>query len=443
MKLSEDRLSSLNEYGDRNFIIPGEVKGFFKKRKSIVHFILMLIFLTLPWLEINGHQAILLNIPKRQFALFGMIFWAHDGPLIFFVLAILTFSLAFVTSVWGRVWCGWACPQTVFIESVFRRIEIWIEGNYIARRKLASSPMSFEKFRKTTFKWLAYIFISLIISHSFLAYFVGTERLQQIMHQPPLENWSLFVMMLFLTTLIAFDFGWFREQFCIIMCPYGRFQSVLMDSTSMAVLYDDKRTDCIQCNRCVQVCPTGIDIRKGLQLECIACTACIDACDEIMDKVQQPRKLIRYSNLRNTPITLKKYRSLAYLFLIILCVAGLSYSISQKSDFHLEVLRGKDTPYQVIQNADQSESVINHFKLHVKNLKFKNENLEFVLSSENSVKWITPFQKLELTPGNDQYIHFFAQFSSTLLNNGTYRTQIQFKDGQGKLYTKEVTLVGP
>ncbi|MGZ3806167.1 MAG: cytochrome c oxidase accessory protein CcoG, partial [Pseudobdellovibrionaceae bacterium] len=360
MALDPERLTSIDEFGDRTYIIPAEVRGFYHRYRTWVHFILLVIFLALPWTSINGSQTILLDIHARKFAIFGMTFWAHDAPLVFFILATLTLSLAFVTSIWGRVWCGWACPQTVFIDAVFRRIEHWVQGNYIQRRQLKQAPLSFKKVFKNLLTWILFFIVSSLIAHSFAAYFVGAEALIKMLQESPGQNWESFLVVSFFTLVVLFDFGWFREQFCIIMCPYGRIQSVLLDQKSLAVVYDqergeprkgkvetnkkqgDKQGDCVNCNRCVQVCPTGIDIRKGLQMECIACSACVDACDEIMTKIKKPKGLIRYDTLDHSKISLTKPRSLIYMALILISLIGLTYNISTREKAQVFILRAKE-----------------------------------------------------------------------------------------------------
>ncbi|MCB0363621.1 MAG: cytochrome c oxidase accessory protein CcoG, partial [Bdellovibrionales bacterium] len=362
----EDRLASLTSDGRRSYIYPAEVRGFFQRYRQIVQALLMVIFLVLPWISINGQQALLFNIPQRHFSIFGLTFMAHDTPLFFFVLALLTLGLAFVTSLWGRVWCGWTCPQTVFIESIFRRIERWIEGQHLAQRKLNEQPLNFTKLWKKSLKWFIFALASLVIAHSFLAYFVGTNELFHMVRQPPTENWTSFLIMSFISLLILFDFGWFREQFCIIACPYGRFQSVLMDQHTINICYDEKRGeprkglelgsnqspgDCVNCYRCVQVCPTGVDIRRGVQLECIACTACIDACDEIMTKVKKPKGLIRYTSesaLAGVPHKMFRFRNFVYLFLILIVASGLVFATARRNPIQITLLRAKDIPYRVV-----------------------------------------------------------------------------------------------
>ncbi|WP_413578618.1 cytochrome c oxidase accessory protein CcoG [Bdellovibrio sp. HCB290] len=381
MTLDPNLLTSVDEHGDRIAIIPAEVKGFYKRHRTWVHAVLLVVFLLLPWTTIRGVQTILINIPDREFSFFGILFHAHDTPLLFFILGTIVLGLAFVTSVWGRVWCGWACPQTVFIEAVFRRIEKWTEGGYIERRKLRAEPWTFTKIRKTGSKWILFVLVSSLIAHSFIAYFAGAKNLLLMMEQPPSENWSYFLLVSIVTALVLFDFAWFREQFCVIMCPYGRFQSLLIDNKSLAVIYDTKRGeprrgqvpagkeqgDCIACNRCVNACPTGIDIRNGLQMECIACTACVDACDEIMEKVNKPKGLIRYDTLDFSKIKLTRPRPMVYMAVLLMLISGLTYAITNRDAFHWTLLRGQGLPYSYIQVDDRKDIIQNQYKIHIQN----------------------------------------------------------------------------
>jgi len=296
LELPTHRIATTDEQGSRIYLYLADVSGKFRTWRSRFNIFLIFLFLLLPWMNVNQHQAMLLDIPRRRFAVFGVTFLAHDAPMLLFVFGGAAMMLALITAIWGRVWCGWACPQTVFVDGVFRKIERWLEGDAVARRKLDQSPMSLDKLIKKASKWFCFTILALLISHSFLAYFVGTEKLALMIRSSPTDNPINFILMVGVTAIILFDFGWFREQFCTIVCPYGRFQSVLMDEDSQVVAYDlkrgeprkgtnlpqDKAGDCVNCYRCVQVCPTGIDIRRGVQLECIACTACMDACDEVI-----------------------------------------------------------------------------------------------------------------------------------------------------------------
>ena len=431
MEIPKDRLATTDEFGDRVYIYPAEVKGFWRRYRNWTQFVLMIIFLGLPWIKIGGEQALLLSIPERRFAFFGLILYAHDGPMIFFLLAISAFGLAFVTAVWGRVWCGWACPQTVFIDGVFRRIETFIEGTHLKRRQLDAGPLTLSKIFKKTTKWTLFFIASTIIAHSFTAYFIGSERLAKMSINSPSENWVDFVIVFSITFLILFDFAWFREQFCMIMCPYGRFQSVLMDEQSLAVMYNEKRGeprrgsdasktkgssgDCVACNRCVMVCPTGIDIRRGIQMECINCTACIDACDEIMEKVNKPKGLIRYSSIAKNEV--KKlnqlnFRRAFYLLIIGLASLGLVLKLATRSPLRAEVLRLTGAPYRLLDGADTG-MVFNQFKLHLQNQTSFPMKVHFEIITETPnipIYMIEQNHEMTLNPGELSYHFIFVKF---------------------------------
>ncbi|MBY0384776.1 cytochrome c oxidase accessory protein CcoG, partial [bacterium] len=419
-----ERLQSLDEEGHRAEFFVAEVTGFWRRHRDWTQFFLIAFFLILPWTTLNGQQTLLLHLARREFVFFGMTFFSHDAPLIFFILATLTIGLAFVTSVWGRVWCGWACPQTVFIDTIYRRIEKWIEGNHLERRKLAKQDLSFKKLCKKFIKWFLFFVVSALIAHSFLAYFVGARDLLEMMGSSPFENWDYFLLVFAMTGLVLFDFGWFREQFCIIMCPYGRFQSVLLDETSMTVYYDDKRGeprkgtpdtnqkqgDCVSCNRCVQVCPTRIDIRNGLQMECIACTACIDACDEIMRKVNKPEGLIRYAAQDGSRPRFWKPRTLVYLSLITILIGALIWNIVERKNIDVTLLRANESPYTFTKDQQGRDVVLNHFRLHLKNQNAKTMNYKVSLQSADWIQMTLAKNLIILLPHDSQEIHVFLQF---------------------------------
>ena len=465
--LPDERPATMDETGKRLFVFPAQVKGFWRSIRNYVEIFLVVLFLVLPWINIGGHQALLLDIGGRQFSIFGLTFWAHDGPLVFFVLALLCLGLAFITAVWGRVWCGWACPQTVFIDGVFRRLEYWIIGSHIQQKNLAKAPWDIKKFFKLSVLWTLFTVASLIIAHSFLAYFIGADRLVDMTLRNPYDNWTIFIIMFFLTAVIVFDFGWFREQFCLIVCPYGRFQSVLMDDDSITVSYDplrgeprrgevpkgEQQGDCISCYKCVVVCPTGIDIREGMQMECIACTACIDACDEVMDKIDKPHGLIRYAsgkNIKGIVTSWFKPRVVVYSLLLIAVTAGLITAVSSREDIDVTVLRGKDSPYKILKNEGSGHNIIlNHFKLHMKNQTFDPVSLEMVVPKVwkvQNVELVTQMPTISLEPGKDVTIHVFIKFPQELTGSlGTKTIKLDFinLDGSKIDFQEEVKLVGP
>lgn len=422
---------------------------------------MILFFLALPWIRVGNNPAILLDISQRRFTILGITFWAHDAPILLFIFVGAALALGFITAVWGRIWCGWACPQTVFIEGVFRRIERWIEGDSLARKKLDQEKINPDKLLKKIFKWALFILVSLVITHSFLAYFVGSEKLFQMIQASPLENPSSFLLMAATTLAILFNFGWFREQFCTIACPYGRFQSVLLDNHSLVIAYDSARGeprgkhgegkgDCIDCFRCVDVCPTGIDIRRGLQMECIACTACIDACDSVMEKTGRPKGLIRYDSLAGLQMRVSKkinIRTLTYLFLLSLIIVGFSLTLYFRKDLDVSFVRSKEAPYQQLTVGTDSIVILNHYKVHLENKSFENINLNFLLDShyENlGIELVTPLRPLPLSAGKNVQADLFVKFPKSLLKNGQAKIKINITGSGDKIIrTEELTLVGP
>lgn len=464
-ELPKDRLSTTDAKGHRIYIYPSDVRGIWKKRRFEISIGLIAVFLGLPWFRIGGHQALLLDIPHRRFAILGLTFWAHDTPMLFFVVGGAVVTIAFVTAIWGRVWCGWACPQTVFVDQVFRRVERWIEGDSVQRKKLDQDPLSLNKVFKKSAKWFIFTLLALVLSHSFLAYFVGTEALGDMMAHSPSQNPSAFFIALGVAAAILFDFGWFREQFCTIVCPYGRFQSVLMDSQSMVVAYDVKRGeprkgskttgslgDCVNCYRCVQVCPTGIDIRRGVQLECIACTACIDACDDVMSRLKKPLGLIRYGSLAltegqtETPIPgWKRPRAWIYLGLLLGCVVGLTLTIQNRAEIELTLIRAAEAPYQEIPSADGQSRILNHFKIDLRNQTFNEQEISFSVNSDlqkQGVILVVSNHKNKLGAGEPERADLFIQFPKSFLKMGHASLPIQLQTHSISM-TKEVSLVGP
>ncbi len=362
-ELPKDRLATTDESGARVHLYPAEVSGRHQRRRLGVQWLLIGIFLSLPWWRLNGRQAFLIDLGERKFHLFGLVLWAHDTPLL--LLALLSFIaiIAGITVLWGRAWCGWACPQTVFIERWFRAIERKIEGDHVARKRLDEGPHDATWLQKKTFKWTLFVLSAAVIAHSVLALFVGAENVLRFMGTSPLEHPGPFLFAALVTGILLFDFGWFREQFCIIACPYGRMQSALMDSGSLAIVYDAKRGeprgkataagqppgDCVDCFRCVQACPTGVDIRRGVQLECIACTACADACDDVMTRLGKPAGLIRYgreSEFTETKKSSTKNKKLLLWATTLTITTAASLSLlSQRVPIRNSLLRTHGTPY--------------------------------------------------------------------------------------------------
>ena len=280
-----DVVTTIRDDGSRRFLFPADVSGRFARARRVVAVGLIAVYFLLPWIPVGGYPAVFLDVAHRRFHLFGLTLAAQDLWLLFFLISGLGFGLFFLTALLGRIWCGWACPHTVFLDQVYRRVERWIEGDAVRRRQLAAAPWSVGKLARRAAKHAAYVILSTAIAHLFLAYFVSIPALWAMMRQAPMQHGSLFGFIALATGVVYFNFAWFREQLCVVICPYGRLQSILTDDHTLIIGYDTARGeprgpagahgagDCVACDRCVRVCPTGIDIRQGLQMECIGCAA--------------------------------------------------------------------------------------------------------------------------------------------------------------------------
>ncbi len=386
----EEVLSTLNKDGSRKWVYPTLSKGVWWKRRFVVGYILILLFIAMPLININGHPAILFDIFTWKFSLFGWIFSPTDTELLMvFGLTILV-SVLFVTALFGRVWCGWGCPQTVYLEFVYRPIEALFEGKPSKRKRTDGKKLAGSAIVKKAMKWVAYFLVSFGLAHVFVAYIAGWERLSEFMVRNPADHPSLFGLMAGMTALILFDFGYFREQMCTIACPYARLQSVLIDKDSMIVSYDPGRGeprgkknkledpnlgDCVACNACVRTCPTGIDIRDGLQMECIGCLQCVDACDEIMVKVGKPVGLIRYTSepaLEKKPTKVLRPRVVLYGIMVVILVSIFGILIGGSQALTVKVFRTGGAPFVRVE-----DNVLNSFKLRVENRTGEKKHVTF------------------------------------------------------------------
>jgi cytochrome c oxidase accessory protein FixG len=345
-------------------------KAALREARSIFAWVLLVVMFVGPFIRINGNPLLMFNIPARKFAIFGQMFWPQDLNIFAVIMVIAFIMITLFTAVFGRLWCGWACPQTVLMEMVFRKIEYWIEGDGPKQRALARMPWNAEKIRKKTVKLTIFFALSFIISNWLLMYVIGSDTWIRIVTDNPLNHLKGLTAMIIFTLIFFAIFARFREQACTFICPYGRFQSVMIDENSLVVAYDhvrgenrgkkahgsqmsERRTvglgDCVDCNACVAVCPTGIDIRNGIQMECVNCTHCIDACNAVMDKLSLPSGLVRYASLN----ALKEKRSFRFTsrlagYCAILTILGglLVYLLGTHQNVEVSMLRAQGSIYQ-------------------------------------------------------------------------------------------------
>ena len=367
-----DKVATVDKEGKRIWINPTKPKGKLYTLRNWVTLVYLVIFFSLPFVKVNGHPLFLINILERKFILFGQIFWPQDFFIFGLGMVIFIVFIALFTVVFGRVFCGWACPQTIFMEMVFRKIEYWIEGDGAHQKILNKAPWNREKILKKTSKWAIFWAISFIIANTFLAYVIGVDELYKIISDDVGSHIGGLVAIIVFTTIFFFVFAWLREQVCTTICPYGRMQGVLLDRNSIVVAYDYERGenrakfrknetrtdgDCIDCMQCVKVCPTGIDIRNGTQLECINCTACIDACNHMMTSVGFEPNLIRYAseaNIADKKPTRFTGRMKAYTAVMLLLLGVEVFLLVSRTEVGISVLRTPGQLYQEQPNGQLS-----------------------------------------------------------------------------------------
>ncbi len=444
--------SSLQIDGKRNFVYPADVKGRFTSARNVVFVILIGVYAALPWIQIKGHPAVYLDIAGRKFFLFGATFNAQDIWMTVFLLTGAAFGLVFATALLGRAWCGWACPQTVFLEGVYRRIERIVEGPREKRMRRAAGPWTVDKIWRKAVVHVLWLVASLALAHVFLSYFVSLHQLFDMMRRRPEEHPEAFLVVMALAALFYFNFAWFREQFCVVMCPYGRLQSVLLDPDSLVVGYDTARGEprgkvkdegrgaCVDCNRCVVVCPTAIDIRVGLQMDCIACTQCIDACDEVMDKVHQPRGLIRYDSpngLASKPRRLVRPRVLIYTGLGALGLLVATLSMSHHERFEANVLRVQGAPYVL-----DGDDVRNAYRLHLINKEGLATTFHVLPEPVPGVRFIVPLKDVRLESLASADVPIFATMPRSQFQRQV-ELRIVVKSDLGEERTMVAPFLGP
>lgn len=451
-----DSLATVSKDGKRKWIYPKKPEGRFYSARTLVSLFLLLILFVIPFIKLGGHPLFLFDILGRNFILFGVPFGPHDFHLFVLVMIGLIIFIILFTAVFGRVFCGWICPQTVFMEMVFRKIEYFIEGGAKDQRSLNEQEWNGGKLFKKTSKHIIFFGLSFVIANFLLAYIIGMDKLVKIITDPPMQHLSGLLYITLFSGLFYWIFAYFREQACTIVCPYGRLQGVLLDSNSLVIAYDYKRGeprgrlsknevsnngDCIDCKLCVDVCPTGIDIRDGIQLECVNCTACIDACDEVMVKIKKPKGLIRYDSLngiekqqhfRITP------RIMSYSALLLILISVLTYLFAVRTDFSVNILR---TPGMLFQEQP-GDIISNLYDISIINKTFNELPVRLELEdSKGKIKLIG--QDITLGPQGNYDGKFLVLMPKDAIDKMNTPLTIGVYSNKGLLQKIRTSFLGP
>jgi len=458
-----DHIATADREGRRQWIYPRKVSGKFFRWRTWFSWLLLLIMFAGPFITIHGNPLLMMNIPERKFVVLGQIFWPQD--MIIFAMATLVFFTGVVifTAAFGRVWCGWACPQTVMMEMVFRKIEYFIEGDADRQRALNQAPWTTAKAFKKATKHAVFYALSFLVGNVLLSYIIGWQALYHIITDPPSQHLTGLAFMIAFSLLFYGIFARFREQACTFICPYGRFQSVLLDENSIVVAYDHKRGekrgpikggqksaarhstglgDCISCNQCVTVCPTGIDIRDGTQMECVHCTACMDACDNVMTKVGSPSGLIRYASLNG----IERGERLRFTprlagYLIVLTVLGglLAVMLFTRSDVEATLLRAPGSLYQQMPDGHFS----NLYTLKVVNKTSREMPVELRLETPGG-SLQTMGQGTIIVPSQKLYENsVLIELEASAMKSGTTPLQVGVYSGGKKIQSLKTAFIGP
>lgn len=452
-----DRVSTVTDTGKRKWIYALKPSGKWYNYRKYIAFFYLAIFFIIPFIKINGLPFMMINIPKGKFILFSKIFWPQD--FFIFAIAMITFIVFIVlfTVVFGRLFCGWVCPQTVFMEFVFRPIEWLVEGSASQQRKLNDEPWTNHKIIKKSIKHFLFLVISFVISHTFLSYILGVDEIIKILKEPVSEHMVMLSGLVVFTFVFYGVFAYLRDIVCTTICPYGRLQGVMFDKDTMQIAYDYKRGeprakfkknvtrtegDCIQCMKCVQVCPTGIDIRDGLQMECVGCTACIDACNEVMESVHLEKGLIRYAS-ENEISTGKKFhfntRMKAYTVLLVILIVFMSVLVATRKTVDTYISRVKGQLYQEV----PPDKISNLFD--VKIINKSNDSFPISLKLENmsgDIKLVGAEQMVLKKEALNEY-EFFLEIPRQLITSRSTNIKIGVYKGDEKIQTVKTKFLGP
>ncbi len=451
----EQVLSTLDAQGKRIWIRPKISKGRFWKARRVVAWALIALFAAIPYLRMNGKPVMLFDIARREFTLFGTTFLPTDTMLLMLLLVGIFLMIFLLTAIFGRAWCGWACPQTVYMEYLYRPIERLFEGDRGKQMRLDREGPNLRRVAK----WVVFLLLSIFLAHTFLAYFVGVDELARWIRRSPLQHPTAFLVMAGTTLLMFLDFAWFREQTCLVACPYGRFQSVLLDRRSLIVGYDGERGeprgrprkndppgrsygDCIDCKACVITCPTGIDIRNGLQMECIACTQCIDACDGIMDRIGRPRGLVRYGSVdgfEKKPSRVLRPRVVIYPLLLALVFGALGVALARRGAADVTVLRGIGAPFI----ETPSGEIANQIRIKIVNRSGADRTYTLSIAEPAGLSIIAPENPVAIADGKSVTATIFVNAPRDAFRNGQLPVVFRIDDGAGFVEDEKYLLLGP
>lgn len=452
------RTATLDASGGRQWVYADLPRGRFARARNAANAVLILFYLAAPWLTVGGQPFLRFDLPARRFSIFGAVFVATDLYLLALLLLIAAIAMFFFSALLGRLWCGWACPQTVFLEGVFRRIERWIEGTPLQRRRLDDGPRDDVYRLKKLVKHAVFLALSVLLAFSFTAYFIEPRAAFGMLRNAGAGYPAAFITALVLTGTTYWNFAWFREQFCTFLCPYARFQAVMLDDHSLIVGYDPHRGeprgplrpgqawgvrgDCVDCRRCVQVCPTGIDIRDGLQLECVSCTACIDACDAVMDRIGRPRGLVRYDSLAGLarrPRRIVRSRVLLYAMVMLALTTVFAAQMANRSAVDLTVARAPGIPY-IVQDDGR---IRNMFRLHLTNTQLEACTLALELADVPDAELIAPGQPYEVPAGQRVTTEVFVLLPKQALRKAEIPVRFMLNDAGMHVAEADAIFLGP
>jgi len=456
-----DNLATVDKEGRRKWIYAWKPKGKFYAIRTWLSYLYFLIFFGLPFVKINGRPLFMFNIPKGKFIVFGNIFWPQDFFIFGLTMITFIFFIILFTAAFGRLFCGWACPQTNFMEMMFRKVEFMVLGNANEQKALNKAPWAGEKIFKVTLKHILFYALSFIIANFFLAYIIGIDDLQKIITEPLSGHMVGFTSILIFSGIFYGVYAFFREQACTVVCPYGRLQSVLLDKNSMIVAYDYIRGeprgiqkkhqpesaiiqlgDCIDCFQCVRVCPTGIDIRNGVQMECVGCTACIDACNDVMDKIQKPRGLIRYASensIANGERLHYTTRMKIYTGLCLVVLTALSVLLFTRKDINVTVMR---TPGQLFQLRGK-DSISNLYNIKVMNKTDKDIPLTIKIENINGAVQVIGKPYVHVAKEGQGSGSFFLIIPKNNIHNRKTELKLALYEGDKKILTENTSFLGP